>query len=56
MEETEFSRLMRAIGLLGLNHNWVVGIVALCAQEIAIRKKIGIIGRQNWGTRLPKNS
>jgi hypothetical protein len=44
MEETEFSRLMRAIGLLGLNHNWVVGIVALCAQEIAIRKKLESLG------------
>ena len=44
MEDTNFSRLMKAISLLGLDHNWVVGVIALCAQEIAIRKKLELIG------------
>jgi Fe2+ transport system protein FeoA len=35
---------MKAIGLLGLDHNWVVGVIALCAQEIAIRKKLESLG------------
>jgi len=39
LEDADYSRLMKAIGLLGLDHNWVLGVIALCAQEIAIRKK-----------------
>lgn len=44
MEDTNFSRLMKAISLLGLDHNWVAGVIALCAQEIAIRKKLESLG------------
>jgi hypothetical protein len=35
---------MKAITLLGLDSNWVVGVIALCAQEIAIRKKLESLG------------
>jgi hypothetical protein len=35
---------MKAISLLGLNRNWVLGVIALCAQEIAIRKKLESLG------------
>jgi hypothetical protein len=35
---------MKAIGLVGLDHNWVLGVLALCAQEIAIRKKLESLG------------
>jgi hypothetical protein len=44
MEDTDFSRLLKAISLLGLDHNWVLGVIALCAQEITIRKKLESLG------------
>jgi len=44
LEDTDFSRLLRAISILGLDRNWVLGVIALCAQEIAIRKKLESLG------------
>jgi len=44
LEDIDFSRLMKAINLLGLDRNWVLGAIALCAQEIAIKKKLESLG------------
>jgi len=44
LEDVDFSRLIKAVGVLGLDRNWILGVIALCAQEIAIRKKLESLG------------
>lgn len=38
------ARLEAALELLGLRSNWSTSVLALCAQELAIRKKLESLG------------
>src|SRR5437867_3925682 len=44
--ESQMARLIRAIRTVGLDERWATAIVALCGQEIAVRKKLGLIGEE----------
>lgn len=43
-ERNQDVRLKTALDLLGLDSNWATSVLALCAQEIAIRKKLESLG------------
>lgn len=43
-DDQRFSRLTKALEIVGLDSNWALSVIALCAQEIAIRKKLEDLG------------
>lgn len=43
--ESQMIRLIRALRTIGLDEKWATSMVALCGQEIAIRKKLELLGQ-----------
>jgi hypothetical protein len=43
-EDPQYTRLIRGIGEVGLNGKWALSVAALCAQELAIKKRLESFG------------
>lgn len=47
IDDKTTERLLEALDKIGLNANWRKAVIALCAQEIAIRKKLMMLGEKS---------